>query len=54
LESISKEAVLDQLEPLTKQYFDEFWICPACRQIYWKGSHYERMLEIIENIQAAS
>lgn len=48
LESITKEAILDRLEPLTKQYFDEFHICPACKQIYWKGSHYERMQILIE------
>jgi len=50
LEPVSKEAVLDRLEPLTKQYFDEFHICPACKQIYWKGSHYERMQKLIEQI----
>jgi uncharacterized protein len=50
LERVSKEAVLDRLEPLTKQYFDEFHICPACKQIYWKGSHYERMQKLIEQI----
>lgn len=50
LETVSKEAVLDRLEPLTKHYFDEFHICPACQQIYWKGSHYERMLKLIEQV----
>lgn len=50
LEPVDKEAVIDQLEPLTKLYFDEFHICPACRQIYWKGSHYERMLKLVERI----
>jgi uncharacterized protein with PIN domain len=48
LEPISKEDVLDQLEPLTKLYFDEFQICSSCKQIYWKGSHYERMQHLIE------
>jgi uncharacterized protein with PIN domain len=51
LEPISKEAVLDRLEPLTKLYFDEFQICPACQQIYWKGSHYERMQDLIEQLK---
>jgi uncharacterized protein with PIN domain len=52
LEPVAKEAVLDRLEPLTKLYFDEFQICPACKQIYWKGSHFERMQDLIEqNIQ---
>ena len=50
LEPVRKEAVLDRLEPLTKQYFDEFHICPACKQIFWKGSHYERMQKLIEQI----
>jgi len=50
LEPVSKEAILDRLEPLTKEYFDEFHICPACKQIYWKGSHYERMLKVIDEL----
>lgn len=50
LDSVAKEAVLDRLEPLTKLYFDEFQICPACKQIYWKGSHYERMQNLIQEI----
>jgi uncharacterized protein len=50
LKSVAKEEILDRLEPLTKQYFDKFQICPACQQIYWKGSHYERMQKLIEQI----
>jgi uncharacterized protein with PIN domain len=50
LEPVEKEAVLDRLEPLTKLYFDEFQICPACKQIYWKGSHFERMQNVIEQL----
>jgi len=50
LEAVEKEKVLERLEPLTKKYFDEFQICPACAQIYWKGSHFDRMQEIIEKV----
>lgn len=50
LEMVSKEAVLERLEPLTKRYFDEFRLCPACNQVYWKGSHYERMLKVIAQV----
>jgi uncharacterized protein with PIN domain len=50
LEPVSKEAVLHRLEPLTKKYFEDFRICPACEQVYWKGSHYERMLQLIEKV----
>ena len=51
LEPVAKEDVLDRLEPLTKLYFDEFQICPACKQIYWKGSHYEKMQKLMDEIK---
>jgi uncharacterized protein with PIN domain len=50
LEAADKDLILDRLEPLTKQYFDEFHICPACKQIYWKGSHYDQMQSLIVKI----
>ena len=50
LETVSKELVLDRLEPLTKLYFDDFQICPNCGQIYWKGSHYDRMERLIQRM----
>jgi uncharacterized protein with PIN domain len=51
LEIVDKDTILDRLQPLTKQYFDAFHICPACGQIYWKGSHYEQMQGLIEQIK---
>jgi len=50
LEAIEKQAVSDRLEPLTRLYFDEFRICPSCAQIYWKGSHFGRMQQIIGSL----
>ena len=39
LSSVSKEAIIDQLEPLTRLYYDDFQCCPKCGQPYWRGSH---------------
>ena len=50
LQPVTKAEVLDRLEPLTRLYFDEFQLCPACNQVYWKGSHYERMQELIAEL----
>jgi uncharacterized protein with PIN domain len=50
LEPARKELVLERLEPLTRQYFDEFRKCPDCQQIYWKGSHFLRMERLIRNV----
>jgi hypothetical protein len=47
LQTVSKQDVIERLEPLTKEYYDEFRICPTCNQIYWKGSHFEHMQQMI-------
>ena len=48
LEPVEKTAVLDQLEPKTKRYYHEFAQCRSCRQVYWRGSHWERMRKVVE------
>jgi hypothetical protein len=53
LESVRKEQIVDQLEPLTRKYYDEFHRCPDCGQVYWKGSHYERMLRLVQSVMEA-
>jgi uncharacterized protein with PIN domain len=50
IQPVKKEAIQDRLQPRTLKYYDEFWQCPACRRIYWQGSHYQRMLKIIDEI----
>jgi uncharacterized protein with PIN domain len=50
LEPVSKEAISHRLRPKTRQYYDEFRICSGCDQVYWKGSHYERMQLLVGQI----
>lgn len=50
LHPVSKEAVLDQLPPDVVQYYDTFHQCDDCQQIYWKGSHYQKMEQMIAEI----
>jgi hypothetical protein len=50
LKPVSKEKVLHRLEPLTKKYYQQFRICPDCERIYWQGSHYEHMLQFIDQV----
>ena len=51
LQPVHKEAIADQLAPKTRQFYDEFHVCQACGQIYWKGSHYAPLQQFIEHIQ---
>ena len=48
--SVEKEAVLDRLEPLTKEHYDSFFQCPDCGKIYWRGSHCERIQRRLDRI----
>lgn len=45
-----KDFILDRLEPKTRLYYDEFFICADCGKIYWKGSHYDHMKEKLDSI----
>lgn len=52
LNRTEKEAVIDQLEPLTRLYYDDFTKCPSCGQTYWRGSHMEKLETRVANILA--
>lgn len=47
---VDKRAVIDRLEPLTREYYEEFYQCRDCGKIYWRGSHYEHMLRRFDTI----
>jgi uncharacterized protein len=49
LASVSKEDILGCLPPKVRESFSEFRRCPGCERIYWKGSHYQKMVEFIDD-----
>ena len=51
LELIEKEKIKDRLPSKVKQWQNEFRYCNHCDKIYWKGTHYDRMLYIIRKIR---
>lgn len=50
IQSVEKADILDQLEPLTREYYDCFFQCPDCEKIYWRGSHCDRILNRLNRI----
>jgi uncharacterized protein with PIN domain len=50
LSAISKDSIQQDLLPNTARYFNEFWQCNECHRIYWKGSHYDRMRQLIDQV----
>jgi uncharacterized protein len=43
LAAVPKETIIDQLEPLTRLYYEDFQRCPQCGQSYWRGSHVAKL-----------
>jgi uncharacterized protein len=52
LAQVQKAEVIEKLEPLTKIYYQEFHRCTACGQIYWAGSHFDKLRRRIKDIRA--
>ncbi len=52
ISAVDKETIAPQLLPRTKCFYDEFWQCAQCQKVYWKGSHYQRMQQLINAVNA--
>lgn len=48
LQSVAKEEIMNDLEPLTKKHYEEFSRCSACNKIYWSGSHRKGMEQTLK------
>ena len=53
LRAVAKADVLDSLEPLTKLYYERFRRCAGCGQIYWGGSHFDKLRARVEEIRSS-
>jgi uncharacterized protein with PIN domain len=51
LVAVTKDEVIDHLEPLTRRYYDDFSRCTGCGQIYWPGSHRARLISFVERLR---
>jgi uncharacterized protein with PIN domain len=48
---IPKENVKGKVEDSTFNFYNEFWECPKCSQIYWQGAHWKRIRKTLETAQ---
>ena len=52
LEGKKKEQVKDRVPPYVYRTQDEYMECPSCKRIYWKGTHWQAMVERLEKISS--
>ena len=50
LVSVELDEISTRLPAKTRQYYDEFYLCQKCQQIYWKGAHYSKLLRLVEQL----
>lgn len=54
IQPVNKNNVLQLLPEKTIRYYDDFYRCTICEKTYWKGSHYNNMLQWIEEIRSVA
>jgi uncharacterized protein len=47
----NKMDVIEQLQPLTKIYYQDFRRCSGCGKIYWSGSHFGKLQARLNKIR---
>ena len=49
----SKDSVIDKVPKTTLTYYNEFWECPSCGQVYWQGAHWKRIEKTLREAKEA-
>jgi hypothetical protein len=52
LKATPKEQLSGQVEKNTFTYYDKFWECPNCGQVYWQGAHWKQISSTLKETQA--
>ncbi|MBS7615384.1 Mut7-C RNAse domain-containing protein [Candidatus Bathyarchaeota archaeon] len=51
LEPISKNKVMDKVPKATLRFFDDYWVCSDCGQVYWQGSHWQKIKQKLNEVK---
>jgi uncharacterized protein with PIN domain len=50
LEEVDRSSVTGEVPPHVARTRQHFRRCAGCQRIYWRGTHYERMLKLVDNV----
>ena len=51
LQATPKEQLEEELEESTFKFYDKFWRCPNCSQVYWQGAHWKQITQTLTEAQ---
>ncbi len=49
---VSKKEVEGLVPTTVLDTHDQFWVCTNCGQVYWEGTHWKRMKELIQRVRS--
>ncbi len=51
LAPVEKAQIIHRILQDTRASFDDFWICAECESIYWRGSHWKRIVRKLKEAE---
>ena len=51
LEEVLKSEAWGQVPPFVFQTQEQFRLCPECNRFFWRGTHWQRMLERVQKLR---
>jgi len=48
IKRVTKDMIVEKVEKATFTYYDEFWQCPNCGQVYWQGAHWKKITNTLD------
>ena len=51
IEPVRKSEVAGRLPPRTRAFYRRFYRCRRCRRVYWRGSHYAKMMLFLRRLE---
>ncbi len=52
VEKVAKGCIEGRIPEGTYRVIDEYWACPQCGSVYWRGSHWPRIVETLRRAEA--
>jgi len=50
INTVTKSSVEGAVPPKVYEWKEEFFRCSGCSQVYWEGSHHQKMMELLEEV----
>ena len=51
IKPVEKEEVEGKVPKKTLVHYDDFWQCPNCQQVYWRGAHWKKIEQTLIEAQ---